>query len=93
MISTIGGPTVHISKRDAEAEAVRLAEAFLMAEWPDGARSKYEFRGARADDTEPGYRDCKTVIKYTVVFGRIGWDGGEAMIRVNIRTQEAGWWP
>ena len=93
-----GATTMHISKRDAEAEAVRIAEAFLTAERPDSTRARYELFSVSPDLDETGARDRKTIIKYTVVF-RHGvpdgpyMDGGEAMVRVNIKAREARWWP
>ena len=87
---------MHISKRDAEAEAVRIAEAFLATEWPEPIRFQYKLGWVSPNLAEAGSRDRKTIIKYTVVFlldlpDGCKMDGGEAMIRVDIKKREARW--
>ena len=89
---------MHISKRDAEAEAIRLSQEFLARELSEATRLRYSLWRVHPELHEPGSRDRKTIIRYTVIFRRTApdeqaWDGGEAMIRVDIKTRESRWWP
>jgi hypothetical protein len=79
---------MRFSKREAEAEAVRIAKEFVAvnggAEWSCG--------GAKPDDLAPGYRRRKDVIKWSVLFDRSVGEtvvDGPAVVLVDIETGEA----
>lgn len=87
--------SMHISKEEAEAEAMRIAKAFVAASIPVGSPWAWECIGALPDVLSPGYKRRKTVIKWTAIVRWIPEGGGildgESIVKVNIETKEAGW--
>ena len=87
--------SMHISKREAEEEAIRIAEAFVSANIPEGSSWDWECGGAGPDILSPGHRRRKTVVKWIVGVRWIPkgggvFDGG-SMVKVDIETKEARW--
>lgn len=87
--------SMHISKLEAEAEAIRIAQAFVAASIQEGSPWSWECICARPDDLSPGYRRRKTVIKWNVIVRWIperggGFDG-DGIVEVDIETKEAKW--
>jgi hypothetical protein len=84
---------MHISKRDAEAEALRIAEEFLAADTDPGDPMTYECLAPHPNVREPGYKLRKTVIKWCVTVSRTLQDGtiidGPIVVLVDIQTKEA----
>jgi hypothetical protein len=86
---------MHISKKEAEAEAMRIAEAFVAASVPDGSPWAWECVGARPDLLSPDHKQRKTVVKWSVNVRWIleggGVFDGDGIVLVNIETKEAQW--
>lgn len=87
--------SMHISKMEAEAEAIRIAEAFVSASIDEGSPWGWECIGARPDVLSPGYRRRKTVIKWNVLVRWIPEGGGildgDGIVKVDIETKETSW--
>jgi hypothetical protein len=87
--------SLHISKKEAEAEAMRIAKVFVAASIPEGSLWAWECVGARPDSLSPSYMRRKTVIKWSVSIRWIPEGGGildgDSIVQVNIETKEA-WW-
>lgn len=87
--------SIHISNKEAEAEAIRIAEAFVEASIASGSSWDWECVGAQPDALSPGYRQRKTVIKWSVIIRWIPEGGGVidgyGILKVNIETKEAQW--
>ncbi len=87
--------SLHISKRDAEAEAICVAEAFVAAEVPEDGPRSWRCGPAMPDVRASGYKLRRTVIKWSVGVRWIPEDGvvldGDGVVLVNIETGEARW--
>jgi hypothetical protein len=92
---TGGKMSMHISKMEAEAEAIRIAEAFVSASIHGGSPQGWECIGARPDVLSPDYTRRKSVIKWNVIVRWIPEGGGifdgDGIIKVDIDTKEARW--
>lgn len=86
---------MHISKKEAEAEAMQIADAFVAANCPEESPWRWTCLGARPDIISSGYKRRKTVIKWSVTVQWIPMDGsvmdGPSIVCVNIESKEARW--
>jgi hypothetical protein len=86
---------MHISKKEAGEEALRIAEAFVAASIPEGSPWAWECVGALPDELSPDYKRRKSVIKWNVIVRWIPQGGGildgDGIVQVNIETKEALW--
>jgi hypothetical protein len=79
---------MRLSKREAEAEAVRIAKEFVAA----NGGAAWSCGGAKPDVLAPGYKRRKDVIKWSVQFDRSVGDtvvDGPAVVLVDTETGEA----
>jgi hypothetical protein len=79
---------MRLSKREAEAEAIRIAKEFVAA----NGELERTCGGAKPDVLASGYRRRKNIIKWTVLFDRsVGGTitDGPAIVHVDIETGEA----
>ena len=88
MNGTSRGPSICLSKLEAESDAERIAGVFVAA----NGGADWTCKGAKPDILEPGYKRRKNIIKWVVLFDwRI--DGvivdGPIIVLVDIETGEA----
>jgi hypothetical protein len=80
---------IRLSKREAELEAIRIAEEYLAAR---GGAFERICLAARPDTQETGYKRRKNVIKWVVLFERL-IDGqpvdGPNIVMVDLDTRQA----
>ena len=81
------GESMRFSKRKAEAEAVRIATVFVAA----NGGAEWSCRGAKPDDSSPGFKRRKNVIKWSVMFDRsIGESVVDGPTIVQVDTETGG---
>jgi hypothetical protein len=87
--------SMRISKREAEQEAIRIAEAFVLANIPEGSSWDWECGSAGPDVLSPAYGRRKPTVKWILGVRWIPKEGGVfdggGMVRVDIETKEASW--
>jgi hypothetical protein len=64
--------SMHVSKKEAESEAMQIAQAFIAASTPE---SRGDCIAARPDILSPGYKRRKGIIKWSVTVRWTSEDG------------------
>ena len=86
---------MHISKKEAHAEAIRIAETFLAANIPEGSSWDWKCLDALPDVLGGSHKHRKTVIKWIVCVRWIPKGGGvfdgDGIVKVDIETKQARW--